>query len=496
MARNLLAEPDLVWSVPRTPLGPPGDKPPLYPSILAGFVRLLGPTETAVRLPSLLMTLVTLVATAALVSRFVGAPWGLLTILILLTLPWFADTSRWVAGEIPATMFCALGMVLVTANPISWRKAVLAGGLFGLAFLCKLWFAVLLLAPALLYLLPTAPAARRTTLFLLAGAVGIGLLQLLGVLLFRSGELPHWLDIYFGFSLTTRLAGEGYADYWMKPPAYYAASITKAFVLLLPLVGLGFEYTLRRLREPMARLFLSWGLLVVVLSLFAVKSWIYLYPVIPAWAALAAVGAASLWRGTPRVGVVTGLLFLISLPPVATWGGLTPPPLGAWVGIWVLFGAALLLGSRTAGWYPKVAILLCALAVAGGAFRVAQRLPLPYHDPGYKETAQALEPYLRDVPPSQVSYLAPEAPSFAYYLFRTGTYWGSAGTPWTETRFLEVQSDPSYRAFIIDPVTRHEGGWPGDETVAWLESSTREITDEIESRAGRKISVRVFVREE
>ena len=54
MARNVLAAPGQVVSPSLTPLGPPGDKPPLYPLLIAPFVRAWGATPVAVRAPSAL----------------------------------------------------------------------------------------------------------------------------------------------------------------------------------------------------------------------------------------------------------------------------------------------------------------------------------------------------------------------------------------------------------------------------------------------------------
>lgn len=49
MARNVLASPRYLVSSSLRPLGPPGDKPPLYPALLALSVGVLGPTATALR---------------------------------------------------------------------------------------------------------------------------------------------------------------------------------------------------------------------------------------------------------------------------------------------------------------------------------------------------------------------------------------------------------------------------------------------------------------
>jgi hypothetical protein len=141
-----------------------------------------------------------------------------------------------------------------------------------------------------------------------------------------------------------------------------------------------------------------------------------------------------------------------------------------------------------------LAVAYCGAVIAGGLVREAQRMPPRFHDPGYRVVARALEPWLRDAPPDQVSYLAPEAPAFGYYLFRTGMYWGWPYELSADERRARNASDPRLRAFVIDPDERLYGGWADSVTLAWLETSMVEITSRIERDAGRPIAMRVFVR--
>ena len=106
-----------------------------------------------------------------------------------------------------------------------------------------------------------------------------------------------------------------------------------------------------------------------------------------------------------------------------------------------------------------------------------------------------LAPRLAAAPPSRPAFVAPEAPAFAYHLFRAGLYWATPREPWTRQRREAMVRDTALRAFIIDPARTAYGGWPDSATVAWLEGGTREITREIEARARRPIAVRVFVRD-
>jgi hypothetical protein len=132
--------------------------------------------------------------------------------------------------------------------------------------------------------------------------------------------------------------------------------------------------------------------------------------------------------------------------------------------------------------------------VLGGLVREVQRLPVRYHDPGFAAVAAALAPGLRDAPPARASYVAPEAPAFAYYLFRTGRYWGTPIAPWSAGQLAAIAADTNLRAFVVDPSQRFYGGESDSSALAWLEHDTREITSEIERDAGRRLEVRVFVR--
>ena len=455
MARNILADARTLVSPAQTPLGPPGDKPPVYPALLAVAVRLLGPTEAALRWPSLLFSGVVMIAVARLAGRAAGGAGAIAAAAFLATLPWFADSARVANAEIPLTAFGMAALALLAGGRPGARRALAAGALLGLAFLCKLWLVALVALPAVALIVPGAPGgakgeSRRALLALVTGALAVGALQLIAVALLAPGHLAHWIDVYFRFSLASRIGGEGFARDWLKPPTYYPLLLCRAFVLLLPFVAIGAWDAARRLREPAPRAILVGALGFVPLSLFGVKSGVYLFPVVPAWAALAALGFAAVSGGAHD-------------------------------------GAAPARGAPPLRW---IAMVLAVLAALGGLVRVAQRLPLRYHDPGFREVAAALEPELRGAPPARASYVAPEAPAFAYYLFRSGRYWGTPLAPWSAGQLAAIAADTSLRAFVVDPAQRFYGGWPDSATLAWLERDTREITGEID----RRLEVRVFTR--
>ena len=438
MARNILADRVQVLTVSRTPRGEPGDKPPLYPALLAASLRVFGMSESALRWPSFLCAALALLGTGLVTARLGGDPAGFVATLVLATLPWFADASRVVAAELPLTVFGIAALLAIEPAP-SARRALGAGLLLGLGFASKLW----LVAPfALAVLLRLWPFRSSRPLFALAGGFALtGGAHLAAVAWLAPQQFAHWREVYWLFSFRDRVAGAGYADYWRQPSGYYAGMVLRAFALGLPLLALGFADRLRRLREPGTRLLLGWLAGIALLSAFRVKSGGYVYPIVPAFAVLAGLGAAS-------------------------------------------------AGAR----WPRVAALLVAIAVAGGAWRVVQRLPLRYHAPGYADVARALEPWLAGVPADSVSVLTPEAPAFEAYLFRRARYWDSAYDPWTAGRFARLRTGTVPAAFVTDEARRFYGGGPDPKVMGWLTAHTRELTGDIERQRGRPLGVRVFVR--
>lgn len=436
MARNVLAD-ARQWLAPSlSPLGPPGDKPPLVPMLLAGSVRAFGPTPAALRWPMLLAAALLIAMTGALVRRATrSAAAGFGAALLLASLPWFADASRVCAAEPWVAVFGLAALLVVAHDDVTPRRAAAAGAFVGLAFMAKLWLASLFGLAIVARLWPWR--AWRTVAAAAAGFALTGGLQLAAAAAAGPDTLAHVARVTFGFSLGSRAAGEGFASYWLLPPQYYAVMLGKAFVLAAPLLAAGAAWLWTRRAAADARLLAGWLAGLVLISAFRVKSGGYAYPLVPAFAALAALGA------------------------------------------WAIAGRARWL-----------AVALVAVAVAGGVVRQAQRLPARYHAPGYAAAARALAPVLRDAPPGERSLIAPEAPAFGYLAFRTTDYWSTPYVPWNEGRRDSIAADARVRAFVVDTTRRFYGGWPDSAMVAWLATNTREITRNVPGLDG----LRVFVR--
>lgn len=459
MARNMAAD-RAQWPAPSlSPLGDPGDKPPLYPAMIALSLRAFGNTPLGVRAVSLLASVVILWACASLARRASTDAGGWATLAILATLPWFADAARVACAELPLAAFGLLALLVLSGGTPSLPRGLAAGALFGLGFLCKLWLVVLPGIPALIYLLPARRHVLLTGVMIGFMTVAIAHLGLFAWL--HPDHLQLWANVAWTFSLSSRAVGQGFAGYWLHGPTYYAEIVFKALALTMPLLMVGTLHAAVGNTRTLARSLVGAFAGLALMSLFRVKSGIYMVPLVPLLATLAGVGFSELYGG------------------FKSWP--LPLPTGAARG----FG-----------------FLVVGIAVLVGGARTAQRLPMRYHDTGYAAISGALAPYLQIAPsgrgvpdsgPGRAVLVAPEAPSFAFHLFRPVEYWDTPYHPWTAERFAALANDSGPRAFVVDPTQRFYGGWPDSATVRWLEGHTREITSEVPTRDRRPLELRVFV---
>lgn len=499
LARNLLADRAQWLSPSLTPLGPPGDKPPLYPLLLAISVAVGGPTAMALRWPSVALAVWIALGAGVLARRAAssagidGASWAApAAAAILMALPWYGDASRFAMSDIPMTAAGIAAWIVVTGGRSSVPRALAAGALLGLAFQFKLWLAGVFVLPSLLASWAGARGSVRPPLALLGAAALVGLLHLGAVAALEPARLGHWADVYWWRMLLERVGDTG--SVYARSPTYYGSLLAHALVLVLPLAGLGLDRLRPHWRQPTALSVLVGCAAFLALSAFTVKSAVYLYALLPAWVIAAGVGVVSIASRTARPGIITIALAVASFPPLVGATGAEPPPPAAWACAWLAGAVALLVARHRPRWSTAAALALCALAIGVGLARQARRLPARVHDPGYRAVARSLAPHLAAMPPGRRSFVAPEAPVFAYHLFRTGLYWATPRQPWSGERRESIAADTSLRAFVVDPSRSAYGGWPDSTTVAWLERETREITNEIEAGAHRPIAVRVFLR--
>jgi hypothetical protein len=195
--------------------------------------------------------------------------------------------------------------------------------------------------------------------------------------------------------------------------------------------------------------------------------------VLPAWAALAALGADALATRRVSAALPMAIGAIASSPLLAAWGG-AGLPMAAWLGIWAVGALAATVAGRSAALARPLVHALFLIAIVLGSVRTVQRLRIPFHTPGYAAVAADLAPFVADLPPTTPAVLAPEAPVFAFHLFRTSAYWATPDVAWTDSLARRVQGDTAWRVFVVDTTRSFHGGYPDDAMLAWLQRETDE----------------------
>jgi hypothetical protein len=254
---------------------------------------------------------------------------------------------------------------------------------------------------------------------------------------------------------------------------------------LLPLVLIGLPALLRRTRTyAVTVLAIAFGALlgVVLLSVPAVKEPLYVLAVLPPLYMLAGTCLAELERDSARyrpanTATAQAGIAIAALSAIAVWitrAGSALQLEYAW-----LHSAGMLASAAVAAFWiarrqvmPAV-IVICALALAGGALRgvAAQRSE-------YASLARAIAPCLDSAEPAYPSFVAPHSKLLMGYLGRAGRDWPAAA------HALELLSAPSLQVFVFGAEQR--GDRALDSVVERLERSEAEL------RVGR--GYRVFVR--
>lgn len=294
VAREMAARNDYV--LPRLNALPYVDKPVLYFAATAVTIKLLGPSETAARLPSLAFTLATLAVVAWFARRLLdrGAAWTAavataatpFTLAYARTAIFDAALTLWVVGALVA-FYLAVEAARGRAPAAQWWSAA-AWIAMALGILTK---GPVALAIPLLVALPYAVWRRGVRAVL----DPVGMLALLALLLpwvlAVSGQVPGFLPYVLLVETADRLAGSGLDR---TAPWWYFLPITLGAALPWSLVACGGLRGRRPGADHRLVFLLLW--IVVPLLFFSAsqsKRPQYVLPVVPAIGLL----VARLWHG-------------------------------------------------------------------------------------------------------------------------------------------------------------------------------------------------------
>jgi 4-amino-4-deoxy-L-arabinose transferase-like glycosyltransferase len=463
-ARNILEGGAQVLAPSATPLGEASGTPILYPWVLSWMVRVFGPEEWAVRLPSAFLGLVAAIVVERIVRRGWGQPAGHLAGAFVALFPPLVAASRVATVETALVTLGLAGIIFglrAFEEDIPWEGA-LAGTFFGLGFLAKGYAIGLFLIPLLVALaarprLFSLGRTKRSLAFLLAAFVLVGGSHLLAVFLLQPAS--------FGFHLATAFGASDAAARAAALPTAFSAdlvSILRPVFWFLPVTLLGVAFLWRDVGEDEIasggtggdrRLAhgLLWGAYVVELVIVVAVAGRYRLssiPVMPAIATLTGLGATA---------VVVSARARTSLATQRVAAG--------------AMGALLVLGGIES------------------ARRI--RHDLLTHRTGARELAEQIAPAVAPLPPRVPAFRAPEPDTIAFHLFRTGLPWDG-----TETA---ASLDAEARAGKIRCWAWRDGeaapAAPSPDAQAWLVAHAREVTDDVNARAGRTTGLRVFVPE-
>ena len=465
-ARNLVAGgADQFLGLSATPMGPASGTPILFPWVLSAMVRVFGPEEWAVRLPSAVLGLLGALVLERVIRRGWGQPAGHLAGAFAALLPPLVAASRAATVEPTLVTLGLAGIIFglrAFEEDIPFEGAV-SGAFFGLGFLAKGYAVGLYLIPLLLALaarprLFGLGRTKRALAFLAVAFAGVGFSHLLAVFLFRREAFAFELATSFGASEAASRAAA-------LPTAFGADVFTllRSLFFVLPLAALGVVFLGRTVSdEEIAsgatggdrRLAhgILWGACVVELVIMVAIAGRYRLSSIP------------------------------MLPAVAAFTGLG--------GTWLLLAARERVSE-----IPGRAVkgVLFALLAWGGIESARQiRHDLLTHRTGARELADQLAPALAPVAAATPAFRSDEPEGLEFRLFRTGLSW--EGVNAAASIAGEAGGGSERRdGRILCWAYRESGATPPAEVRAWLALHTREITADVNARADRATGLRAFV---
>ncbi len=379
VAREIAATNDYV--LPHLDGLPYLDKPIVYFAAAAASMEVLGPTETAARLPAYLFTLATLALVVVFVRRRWGADAAWLAALALATMPLVMAYARATIMD-SALSFCTTLAILAFWD----ERPVLAWAAIGLGSITKGPVAILIpLVTLIPYALLTGRPVRRLFPVAALGVFAVVALPWFLAVSHRIPEFPHYVFVRETFERVTTTRFHRTAPFWYYFPIVPVAAFPWIVPALARCKNWRWAWLARRV-NPFAQesIFLTCWVLGPLLFFTLNQSKLpqYMLPLMPPFALAA---ARILTRDATDLGGGIGVArkayaaiaatFGIALALLTVWLpvplSLTPaeraaiPPTALALGIALLVSATMVWYASRAPAHPRP-----ALAVMGYALTV------------------------------------------------------------------------------------------------------------------------------